>query len=77
MGEFQVGAVEVVEIPEDYLKISDAENRDGIYRKSFRSILRCMIHAEVPLGLRLEHINGRTRVSVSYTHLTLPTILLV
>lgn len=62
MGEFQVGAVEVVEIPEDYLKTTDTEKRDTNYRKSFMSILRGMIHAEVPIGLRLEHINGRTRV---------------
>ena len=62
LGEIQVGAVEVVEIPEDYLKTSDAESRDTNYRQSFRSILRGMIHAKVPVGLRLEHINGKTRV---------------
>jgi hypothetical protein len=62
LGEIQVGAVEVVEIPEDYLKTSDTESRDTNYRQSFRSILRGMIHEKVPVGLRLEHINGKTRV---------------
>ena len=62
MGEFQVGAVEVVEIPEDYLKTSDTESRVTNYRQSFRSILRGMIHEQVPVGLRLECINGKVRV---------------
>jgi len=61
-GEFQVGAVEVVEIPEDYLKILDKENQDANYRQSFKNILRGVIYAEVPVGLRLERIKGRTRV---------------
>ncbi|MHA2265900.1 MAG: helicase HerA domain-containing protein, partial [Candidatus Thorarchaeota archaeon] len=61
MGEFKVGAVEVVEIPEDYLKTSDSESRDANCRKSFGSILRGLILAEVPVGLRLERTNGKTR----------------
>jgi hypothetical protein len=61
IGEFQVGAVEIVEIPENYLKTSNAENWDSNYRKSFRSILRGMIHAGVPVGLRLEHINDEMK----------------
>jgi hypothetical protein len=62
IGEIQVGAVEVVEIPEDYLKTSDTESRDTNYRQSFRSILRGMIHEKVPVGLRLERTNGKNRV---------------
>lgn len=62
LGKVQVGAVEVVEIPEDYLKIPNKENQDANYTLSFRNILRGVIHAEVPVGLRLERIKGRTRV---------------
>ncbi|MFX1580448.1 MAG: hypothetical protein ACFFBJ_12415, partial [Promethearchaeota archaeon] len=62
MGEIRVGAVEVVEIPENYLKTSEAETRDTNYRQSFKSILRGMIHEKVPVGLRLERTNGKNRV---------------
>ena len=62
LGEIQVGTVEVVEIPEDYLKTSEIESRVTNYRQSFRSILRGMIHEQVPVGLRLECISGNTRV---------------
>ncbi len=33
LGEFQVGVVEVIEIPEDYLNTSDSEHRDANYRQ--------------------------------------------
>ncbi|MFW9806327.1 MAG: ATP-binding protein [Candidatus Thorarchaeota archaeon] len=62
MGEIQVGVVEVAEIPEDYLKMSETEKHNTNYRQSFRSIIRGMIHEKVPVGLRLERINGKTRV---------------
>jgi hypothetical protein len=58
LGEIKV----VVEIPEDYLKTSDIESHGTNYRQSFRSIIRGMIHENVPVGLRLECINGRIRV---------------
>ncbi|MFX1604692.1 MAG: ATP-binding protein [Promethearchaeota archaeon] len=62
LGEIQVGAVEVVEIPEDYLKAAETETRDTNYRQSFKSVLRGMIHEKVPVGLRLERTNGKSRV---------------
>jgi len=64
IGEIQVGAIEIIEIPEDYLKTADSGDRGANYRQSFKSILRGMIHAKVPIGLRLERIDGRTRVFI-------------
>ena len=61
-GEIQVGAVEVVEIPEDYLKTSDTESRDTSHRQWFKSILRGLIHAEVPVAIRIERFTEKTRV---------------
>jgi len=61
-GPLIVGAVELVEIPEDYLTLSDARKKNAIYRQAFRNILRGMMVIETPVGLRLERINGKTRV---------------
>ncbi|MFW9964720.1 MAG: hypothetical protein ACFFCX_14225, partial [Candidatus Sifarchaeia archaeon] len=61
LGEYQVGSIEVVEIPEDYLKTSETESRETYYQQSFKSILRGMIHDDIPVCLRLERVNGRTR----------------
>ena len=62
IGEIQVGSIEILEIPEDYLKTSDTENRDTNHRQWFKSILRGLIHAEVPVALRIERIKEKTRV---------------
>jgi hypothetical protein len=61
-GPLTVGAVEVLEIPEDYLSRSEPEKRDLSYRHSFRGILRGMVFTEHPVGLRIERVHGRTRI---------------
>ncbi|MCK4567602.1 MAG: hypothetical protein KAU48_09865, partial [Candidatus Thorarchaeota archaeon] len=61
-GPLIIKAVELVEIPEEYLKLSDDGKKNTIYRQAFRGILRGMMVTETPVGLRLERINGRTRV---------------
>ncbi|MHA1424300.1 MAG: helicase HerA domain-containing protein, partial [Candidatus Thorarchaeota archaeon] len=61
-GPMLIGAVELVEIPEDYLLRSDTGKRNTIYRQSFRNILRGMMVITTPVGLRIERINGKTRV---------------
>jgi hypothetical protein len=61
-GPILIGAVELVEIPEDYLSISETGKRNPLYRQAFRNILRGMMVIETPVGLRLERIEGKTRV---------------
>ncbi|MHA1929380.1 MAG: hypothetical protein ACTSV2_12465, partial [Candidatus Thorarchaeota archaeon] len=61
-GPLIIEAVELVEIPEEYLKLSDDGKKNSIYRQAFRGILRGMMVTETPVGLRLERINGKTRV---------------
>ncbi len=61
-GPMLVGAVELVEIPENYLSITATGKRNPNYRQAFRNILRGMMVIETPVGLRLERIDGTTRV---------------
>ncbi len=61
-GPMLIGAVELVEIPEDYLSLSESGKRNPVYRQAFRNILRGMMVIETPVGLRLERIKGRTKV---------------
>ena len=62
LGPLAVGAIEVLEIPEDYLSRSEVGKRDFTHRSAFRGILRAMVLAEHPVGLRLERAHGKTRV---------------
>ena len=61
-GPMLIGAVELVEIPEDYLPLIGTGKRNPVYRQAFRNILRGMMVTETPVGLRLERIDGATRV---------------
>ncbi len=62
LGPLAVGAIEVLEIPEDYLSRSEVGKRDFTHRSAFRGILRAMVLGEHPVGLRLERAHGKTRV---------------
>ncbi|MHA1662471.1 MAG: hypothetical protein ACTSVR_04370, partial [Candidatus Thorarchaeota archaeon] len=61
-GSLLIGAIELVEIPEDYLVLSETGKRNTLYHQAFRNILRGMMVTDTPVGLRLERISGRTRV---------------
>lgn len=61
-GVKHVSAIEVIEIPEQYMKRSEDEKLQKNHPFAFHNILRGMILADVPVGIRIERANQKTRV---------------
>lgn len=57
-----VRGVEIVGIPDDYLRVSDDRASLRAKCQPFHDVLRLLIVAGVPLALRLETCSGKTRV---------------
>jgi hypothetical protein len=57
-----VGAVEVVEIPQDHL-LPRAQNNDRWdLAEPFYNLLKAATHSGIPLGVRIQRVNRRTRM---------------
>ncbi|MHA2069332.1 MAG: helicase HerA domain-containing protein, partial [Candidatus Thorarchaeota archaeon] len=57
-----VGAVEVVEIPQDHL-LPRAQNTDRwVLAEPFYNLLKAATHSGIPLGVRIQRVNRRTRI---------------
>ncbi|MHA2208361.1 MAG: helicase HerA domain-containing protein [Candidatus Thorarchaeota archaeon] len=57
-----VGAVEVMEIPQDHL-LPRAQNTDRwVLAEPFYNLLKAATHSGIPLGVRIQRVNRRTRI---------------
>jgi hypothetical protein len=60
-GEIHVAALEITEIPEAYLTNEVTDSGKVSSKDSFASVLRAMIVSGLPVGLRLERVDAKTR----------------